>query len=80
MSGTMFGQQQDPAERERAVVAQLKRAGVATSRLVPHGFGAQLPLDCNRSLYDLWWRVYNRTASDALAGADAPAAAALRAR
>ena len=34
MSGTMFGQQQDPAERERAVVAQLKRAGVVPEVVV----------------------------------------------
>jgi len=40
--------------------------------------GATLPLECNRSLYDLWWRVYNRTASDALAGADAPRASGRR--
>ena len=26
----------------------------------------QLPQECNRTLYDVWWRVFNRTASEAL--------------
>ena len=37
-----------------------------------------LPADCNRTLYDLWWRVYNRTASDALSGLPARRAGSRR--
>ncbi|KAL1530562.1 hypothetical protein AB1Y20_001463 [Prymnesium parvum] len=36
--------------------------------LVPH----HLPKECNQSLYQLWWRVFNRTASDTLARFGAP--------